>query len=191
MSDAAATAGRSVRLLGIAGSLRKESFSAAVARTLAAQQKMPVSMSVYDLSDIPLYNEDLDGAEPPEPVRAFKEAIADADGLIVVTPEYNYGIPGVLKNALDWASRPGFQSVLKDKPSLPMSSSPAFTGGVRALTQLKGVLLATLSDIVPGPEVVLGEIHGKIADGRLTDAANLKFAQKQIDRLVARIEAQR
>ncbi len=181
----------SVRLLAIAGSLRAESFSAAVARTLAANQKPPVAMTVYDLSDVPLYNQDLDGGDAPAPVRAFKDAIAEADGLVIVTPEYNYGIPGVLKNALDWASRPGFQSVLKDKPALPISNSPAFTGGVRALTQLKGVLLATLSHIVPGPEVVLGGIQSKITDGRLTDEDNLKFAQKQIDRLVAWIEAQR
>lgn len=181
----------SIRLLAIAGSLRKASFSAAVARTLAEAQKPPVAMTVYDLADVPLYDQDRDGDDPPRPVRAFKDAIAAADGLVIVTPEYNYGLPGVLKNALDWASRPGFESVLKDKPVLPISNSPAFTGGVRALTQLKSVLLATLSSIVPGPEVVLGNIQRKITDGRLTDADNLKFAQKQIDALVARIEARR
>ena len=179
----------SIHLLAIAGSLRRESYSAAVARTLAEAQKPPVAMTVYDLAAIPLYNQDLDGDELPVPVRAFKDAIARADGLVIVTPEYNYGLPGVLKNAIDWASRPGFESVLKHKPVLPISNSPAFTGGARALTQLKSVLLATLSHVVPGPEVVLGGVQRKITDGRLADADNLAFAQKQIDALVAGIQA--
>src|SRR5690606_503754 len=180
-----------VTLLGFAGSLRREAFSRTVAHSLAGRQKAPVKMSVYDIGEIPLYNQDLDGENPPAPVKAFKDAIAAADGLVIVTPEYNYGVSGVLKNALDWVSRPAFNSVLKGKPVLPVACSPASTGGVRAIGQLKLLLLATLSRVVPGPEVVIAEVHNKIRDGRFTDEKNLEFAQGQIDVLVKMVQEAR
>ncbi|MGH6947993.1 MAG: NADPH-dependent FMN reductase [Kiloniellales bacterium] len=180
-----------VRLLGFAGSLRREAFSKAVVRGIAERQKAPVTMTVFDLGEVPLYNQDLDGENQPPPVEAFKAAIAEADGLVIVTPEYNYGIPGVMKNALDWASRPGFDSVLKDKPVLPVSSSPGLLGGVRALAQLKGTLLATLSRVILGPEVVIGQVKGKVEGGRLVDETSLGFAQAQVDALVAAIRSNR
>lgn len=176
-----------IRLLGFAGSLRREAFSKAVVRGLAERQKPPVTMTVFDLGAVPLYNQDLDGENSPPPVRAFKAAIAEADGLVIVTPEYNYGIPGVMKNALDWASRPGFKSVLKDKPVLPISCSPGLLGGVRALGHLKGTLLATLSKVILGPEVVIAQVKDKIKDDRLTDEMSLAFAQAQIDVLIAAV----
>jgi len=178
-----------VHLLGIAGSLRSGAYSKTLIATLAAAQRAPITMSVHDLGAVPLYNEDLDGDRAPDAVREFKQAIDTADGLVIVTPEYNYGLPGVLKNALDWASRPGFSSVLKDKPVLPISTSPAYTGGVRALADLKLLLLATLSRVVAGPEVVITGVNAKIEDGRFIDTDNLEFAQKQIDRLIAMARA--
>lgn len=178
---------QSVHLLGFAGSLRREAFSKAVVWGLAERQKPPVTMTVFDLGAVPLYNQDLDGENTPPPVKAFKAAIAEADGLVIVTPEYNYGIPGVMKNALDWASRPGFNSVLKGKPVLPISSSPGMLGGVRALTHLKGTLLATLSKVILGPEVIIAQVKDKVRDGRLVDEAALGFAQAQINTLVAAI----
>lgn len=180
-----------VTLLGFAGSLRRESFSKILVHSLAAQQKAPVKMSVYDIGEIPLYNQDLDGENPPAPVKAFKDAIAAADGLVIVTPEYNYGIAGVTKNAIDWASRPAFNSVLKGKPVLPVSCSPAYTGGARALAQLKYLMMSTLSECVAGPEVVIAQVKDKIKDGRFVDQANLEFAQGQIDALVNLILAKR
>jgi chromate reductase len=166
-------------------------LSRILVHSLAARQKAPVKMSVYDIGEVPLYNQDLDGDNPPAPVKAFKDAIAAADGLVIVTPEYNYGIPGVLKNAIDWASRPAFNSVLKGKPVLPVSCSPAYTGAARALGQLKLLLLATLSDVVPGPEVVIAEVHNKIRDGRFLDESNLEFAQGQIDALIRMVHEKR
>jgi chromate reductase len=134
------------------------------------------NVEVFGLTGIPLYDQDEDGEHAPKTVRALKAKIANSDGLLIVTPEYNYGIPGVLKNALDWASRPAYGSVLKDKPVSIMSVSPAFTGGVRALGQLRETLAATLSRVVAGPDVVIAGAADKISDGRLIDDAALRFA---------------
>jgi chromate reductase len=163
-------------LLGLSGSLRADSFSTGILSTLKERLATSVDLTFHGLADVPLYNQDLDGADPPTEVAALRDAIAAADGLVIVTPEFNYGIPGVLKNALDWASRPYGKSSLIGKPVITMSASPAFTGGVRALAQLHETLLATQSVIVPRPQTVIGEVHKKFADGRLIDQASLDFA---------------
>lgn len=163
-------------LLGLSGSLRADSYSTGILTTL--QEKVPgdVELSIHGLAGVPLYNQDLDGVTPPDEVLALRRAIAAADGLVIVTPEYNYGMPGVLKNALDWASRPYGASALVGKPVITMSTSPAFTGGVRAQAQLHETLLATQSVILPRPQTVIGEVHSKFEDGRLVDRAALGFA---------------
>jgi chromate reductase, NAD(P)H dehydrogenase (quinone) len=167
---------RQVRILGLSGSLRRHSYSTAVLKTLAEVLAPSASVEIFSLAGIPLYDQDKDGEHAPESVRTFKAKIAKSDGILIVTPEYNYGIPGVLKNALDWASRPAYGSVLKDKPVSIMSVSPAFTGGVRALGQLRETLAATLSPVVAGPDVVIAGAADKIGDGRLIDDAALRFA---------------
>jgi chromate reductase len=165
-----------LQILGLSGSLRRHSHSTAVLRTLAEVMAPTAAVEVFSLAGIPLYDQDKDGEHAPEAVRALKSKIAQCDGLIIVTPEYNYGIPGVLKNALDWASRPAYGSVLKDKPVSIMSVSPAFTGGVRALSQLRETLAATMSRVVVGPDVVIAGVANKVNDGRLIDDDALRFA---------------
>jgi chromate reductase len=118
-------------------------------------------------------------------VRAFRRAIAASDGIVISTPEYNHGMPGPLKNALDWASRPHGQSVLVGKPTLIISSSPAFTGGVRVQSQLNETLLSVQAAVVPGPQVVIGGVADKVSDGRLVDQPSLTFALAAIDRLTS------
>ena len=127
----------SPRLLGISGSLRQASNSTAVLRAMAPLLEDRASLEVSLLHDVPPYNADLDGEAMPEPVRRLKQAVAAADGLVVCSPEYNYGMSGVLKNAIDWASRPGFKSPLKGKPVLVMTSSPGAVGGARAHCQIR------------------------------------------------------
>src|SRR5438094_797050 len=105
-----------VRILGISGSLRRGSYATSTLRGLQQAVRAQADVEIHPLDAIPLYNADLDGEHKPHPVVALKAAIRDCAGMVLVSPEYNYGIPGVLKNALDWASRPGYQSVLKDKP---------------------------------------------------------------------------
>jgi chromate reductase len=172
----AATSHPPLQILGLSGSLRRHSHSTAVLRTLAEVMAPTAEVKVFSLADIPLYDQDKDGEHGPEAVRALKAKIAQCDGLIIVTPEYNYGIPGVLKNALDWASRPAYGSVLKDKPVSIMSVSPAFTGGVRALSQLRETLAATMSRVVGGPDVVIAGVANKVSEGRLIDDGALRFA---------------
>lgn len=178
-------------LLGLSGSLRADSYSTGILRTLAAEAGQDVEILIHSLADVPLYNQDLDGAEPPAAVSALRSAIANADGLVIVTPEFNYGVPGVLKNALDWASRPYGAASLNGKPVITMSASPAFTGGVRALAPLHETLLATQSLILPRPQTVIGEVHKKFEDGRLVDQAALQFAWQAIADLLNLVQHNR
>lgn len=176
-----------IRLLGLSGSLRRHSYCTAVLRTLAETLPPAAEVELFGLAGIPLYDQDKDGEHAPEAVRALKAKIAASDGLIIVTPEYNYGIPGVLKNALDWASRPAYGSVLKGKPVAIASTSLAFTGGVRALAQLRETLAATLSRVVVGPDVVIAAVGEKINDGRLIDDGALRFTLDAVGALLDEI----
>src|SRR5262245_61532751 len=173
---------RRMRLLGLPGSLRKASYSRAVLRGLKVELGAATEFEIRDLR-LPLYNEDENGADAPEIVRQFRRAIDQSDGIVIATPEYNHGIPGVLKNALDLASRPLGRSVLIEKPVLVMSVSPAFTGGVRAQAQIHETLLAIPARIVTGPQIVIGNVAE--LQGRLVDQPNLRFALSAIDRLAA------
>lgn len=182
---------RTTRLIGISGSLRSGSFSTAVLETLAADTPSGTELTLHSLADVPLYNQDDDTDTPPAAIEALRKAIAGADGLVIVTPEFNYGVPGVLKNALDWASRPYGAASLFGKPVVTISVSPAFTGGVRAQAQLNETLLSTQSRLLVRPQVVIGEVHSKVEDGRLTDHASLGFAKAAIADLVQAIMAAR
>ncbi|MER9063919.1 NAD(P)H-dependent oxidoreductase [Mesorhizobium sp. M0435] len=172
------------RLLGLPGSLRLGSYSLAVLRGLQPALGPAVDLQIGDLR-LPLYDEDQDGPSTPETVQAFRQAVAESDGVVIATPEYNHGIPGVVKNALDWASRPLGRSALTGKAVLVISVSPGFTGGVRAQAQANETLLAIQSRPVLGPQVVIGNVADKIWDGRLVDEPSLRFALAAIDRLIA------
>ena len=170
--------------LGFPGSLRRASFSRA---TLIGLRGILPDEAVLEICDLqlPLYNEDDDRSDAPDQVIRFRTAIASSDGVVIVTPEYNHGIPGVLKNALDWTSRPFGKSVLKNKPVLAISISPAFTGGVRAHAQLNETLLSIPAFVLGGPQVVIGNIGSKVRDGVLVDQASLSFASAALHRIIA------
>jgi chromate reductase len=172
-----------LRIVGISGSLRRASFSTSLLKVLAERSAPSIDIQVVTLEDIPLYNEDLDrDPEIPE-VAAFKKLIAESDGVLIATPEYNHGVPGVLKNALDWASRPVFESCFKNKPVSIISSSKAFTGGVRAQYQLRETLISMQAHLVMGPEVVVGGVHAKLAQDVYQDQNSLTFMLRSLDRL--------
>src|SRR5688572_10391336 len=176
-----------VRLLGISGSIRDQSHCTAVLRSLQESLAGKADLTLFPLNDIPPYDPDLDSENTPQSAADMRQAIMESDGLIVISPEYNYGMSGVLKNALDWASRPAMRSPVKGKPILLMTASPAFTGGVRAQHQLRETLAATLARVVARPQVVIAGVHEKVRDGRLVDEAVLRFALEAVDDLLAEI----
>ena len=151
---------RAIRILAISGSLRRASFCTGLIQQLAVQTPF-MQIILHDISDIPLYNEDLERDSKPAGVIRLSRAVAGSDGVLIVTPEYNHGMPGVLKNALDWVSQPFQQSAFVHKPVSLISTSLAFTGGVRAQYQLRETLHSMLAIVVPGPEVVVGGVHRK------------------------------
>lgn len=160
-------------ILCLAGSLRAAASSKAVVETICEKLGGEADFRRFDIGALPHYNADL---EPlPEVVVALKQAVADADGLVIVTPEYNYSVPGVLKNAIDWASRPGYASVLKDKPVFIASVSGGALGGVRAQAHLKNVLGGVLARTFVWQEVVVTFANTKVKDGRLADEATETF----------------
>jgi chromate reductase len=176
-----------MRVLGIAGSLRRGSYNRSLLE--AARQLAPDSMTIerFDLDAIPLYNADLDadGVRPAE-VERLKKAVADADAVLIVSPEYNHSVPGVLQNAIDWASRPGMKSPLAGKPAGIMGASGGAIGSARGQQQLKLVLLSTLSLVLPHPGVVVGLAKEKFdASGSLTDQPTRQFVATYLKDLEA------
>lgn len=179
---------KSFTVLGIAGSLRRESYNRALLG--AAQRLAPPGVTVerYErLGEIPTYNEDVRvGQGEPEPVRDLKARMAGADALLIATPEYNYGIPGVLKNAIDWASRPPDTSPLRHKAVAIMGASTGLFGTVRAQLQLRHVFVFTESYVLGKPEVLVTRAADKFdGAGELTDAATGDQLAKQLAALVA------
>jgi chromate reductase len=172
------------QLLGISGSLRKGSYVTAILRALAAAAEPDASLTVFTLNEIPPYDQDADTASPPAGVAALRAAIRNADGIVIGSPEYNAGMSGVLKNALDWASRPYGKSTLTGKPVLTFTASPASTGGARAQAQLNESLTAIAAQLVLRPQAVIGAVHEKMSEGRFTDSKALAFLKAGLSDLV-------
>lgn len=167
-----------LRVVGIAGSLRAASFNRALLRT--AQELAPAGLriEVAEVDDLPLFNADLeaDGAPAPAPVARLRAAVRAADGLLLVTPEYNHGVPGVLKNAIDWLSQPLRGNVLEGRPTAIMGASTGLAGTARAQTQLRQSFVLTDTPVMLQPEVLIGRAHERFdSSGRLTDEVTRQF----------------
>lgn len=134
-----------------------------------SRRDLSTNLSVKTLENVPLYNEDLDTDPALAPIAKLRNEIRVSDGIVIATPEYNHGIPGVLKNALDWASRPWFASCFAGKPVLIVTSSPGATGGVRAQYQLRETLVSMVVRVVPSREIVLGSVENRLRDGRFAE----------------------
>jgi chromate reductase, NAD(P)H dehydrogenase (quinone) len=159
-----------VTFLGIAGSLRRRSYNRGLIRAAVELAPSGITVVPYDLADVPLYNGDVEAEGDPEPVARFKRAIAAADGLLIATPEYNHCIPGVLKNAIDWASRPARQSVLSGRPVAVMGASTGRGATARAQAHLRDGLAYTNGFVLPLPEVLVGQAAERFDDEiNLTD----------------------
>ncbi len=160
-----------MQILGISGSLRKDAYNTALLEAAATMLPPECRLSLAPIDQIPLYNQDLDGPDKPAPVKRFIDSIASSDGLLFATPEYNHSIPGVLKNAIDWASRPAYKSAMAGKPSGILSASISMVGGARVQAHMKQVLASTLCPVYPAPDFLLPAAREKCSrDGRLTDS---------------------
>jgi chromate reductase len=156
--------------LGIAGSLRHGSYNRGLIRAAAEVAPAGITVVGFELKDIPLFNADVEADGEPESVTALKEAIAAADALVIATPEYNHCVSGVLKNAIDWASRPARDSVLSGKPVAVMGATPGRGGTARAQAQLRDGLTYTNGLVLPLPEVLVARAREKFDDnGNLID----------------------
>ncbi|MGD0709401.1 MAG: NADPH-dependent FMN reductase [Anaerolineaceae bacterium] len=158
-----------MKVLGISGSLRKGSYNTALLHEAKKLLPEGMELEIYDLSSLPLYNFDLDNENPPEAVKQLRDHIRSADALLIATPEYNYSIPGVLKNALDWASRPAKSSALNGKP-LAMMGAGGLMGTSRAQYHLRQVAVFTNMFPINKPEIFVTYASQKFdANGNLTD----------------------
>ena len=159
-----------MHFLGFAGSLRRASYNRGLIRAAAELAPTGIVVDVFELAEIPLYNQDVEDAGEPASVVAFKAAIARADALLVATPEYNHGIPGVLKNAIDWASRPRVTSPLRDRSVAVTGASPGTGSTARAQAQLRDAFVFTGACVMPLPELLIGgaghlfDHHGDLTD---------------------------
>src|SRR5438445_3262700 len=176
-----------VRLIGMSGSLRAGSYSNAVLETLGEKFAGRADLEIYDLRPIPLYDQDFEGEKRPEPVKRLLSSIAESDGLVLCAPEFNHSIPGVLKNALDWASRPAFTSVMAYKPVAIMATSRGALGGARWLDHIHVARDSMLARVVLAREVIITCSADKIRDGRLVDETSLGFACAAVEALLREI----
>jgi chromate reductase, NAD(P)H dehydrogenase (quinone) len=169
-------------VLGLCGSLRRGSHNRRLLAAAAAELPRGVSLEVLEgLADIPPYNQDDEDGATPEAVEALRDAITAADAVLIATPEYNASVPGQLKNALDWASRPFPDNALRDKPVAVVGASTGLFGAVWAQADLRKVLKAIGAHVVEG-ELPVGRAHDAFADDGGLDDPNLRSA------LAARVE---
>jgi chromate reductase, NAD(P)H dehydrogenase (quinone) len=157
----------SIKIVGIPGSLRKHSFNRALIQAASEVAPEGVTVSMFLLHDVPLYDADVEAVGDPEPVAEFKAAIRNADGILFSTPQYNGSVSGVLKNAIDWASRPAFESVLVGKPAAILGATSGRSATERARTDLVRLLGTTRSDVMTTPTIGVSNSSEHIDEGML------------------------
>ena len=177
---------RPLTIVGIAGSLRRGSYNRGLIQAAIELAPAGVKLVAHGLGDLPLYNADVEASGDPRPVARLKRAIASADALLIATPEYNHCVPGVLKNAIDWASRPARGSVLTGKPVAIMGASTGGGGTARAQAHLRDGLAYTNGLVLPLPEVLVSSAAAKFdAENTLTDEETREEVRDLLKALVA------
>lgn len=170
-------------ILGFAGSLRKGSYNKAILRAALELVPEDVELEIFDLEGIPPYNQDLD-LQPPAKIRDFKAKIKAADAILVATPEYNYSMPGVLKNAIDWASRPYEDNAFDGKPVAVMGASIGMIGSARAQYHFRQSCIFLNAHPMNGPEVMVPYARDRIKDGKVTDQMTRDLIRRLVEGLV-------
>jgi len=177
--------GKVLKILGFAGSLRKDSYNKSL--LMAALELVPedIELEIFDLEGIPPFNQDLEN-QPIEKVKEFKTRIRAVDAILIATPEYNYSIPGVLKNAIDCASRPYGDNAFEHKPVAIMGASPGMIGTARAQYHLRQCFVNLSCFTLNQPEVMVSFAHEKIdKGGKVTDQNTRELIRKLLENLVA------
>lgn len=173
-----------LKILGFAGSLRAGSYNKSLLRAAGEMLPNDAILEIFDLADIPPFNQDIEMDMPPK-VKEFKSKIREVDAILIATPEYNYSVPGVLKNAIDWASRPYGDNSFDGKPVALMSASPGMLGGVRAQYHLRQSFVYLNMYPVNGPDVIVNFAQQKFdANGKLVDDNSKTFLGQLLQNLV-------
>ncbi len=173
-----------LHFLGISGSLRKGSYNTMLLKVALALVPEGITTETGDISDLPLYNTDLELAAYPASAMRLKEQIRRADALVIATPEYNYSMPGVLKNAIDWVSRPPKDSPFFNKSFAILSASTGVLGGVRAQYHLRQSSVFLNMHPLNRPEVIVAKAQDKFdSEGNFTDEAGKDLIKKQMQAL--------
>jgi len=180
-----------MNVIALVGSLRKESYNMQLAKTIQERYRDRFTLEIADLGSLPHYDQDAE-LEPGEEVLKFKRSVKEADAVLIVTPEYNWSVPGVLKNAIDWLSR--VDKVMIGKPVMVAGVSAGLMGTIRAQLHLRDILASAgvQAKLLPpgaGNEILINQAANKFADGRLTDEATLQFLDQVIERFVAFVRA--
>jgi chromate reductase, NAD(P)H dehydrogenase (quinone) len=176
-----------VNIVAIVGSLRKESYNMQLAKTMQERYKGKLNIQIADIGSLPHFDQDEEN-NPPQSVKEFKEAIANANGVMIITPEYNWSVPGVLKNALDWASR--VDKVFIGKPVMPLGATMGMLGTIRAQMHLREILVSPgiQAKILPpgGNEVLIGLANQKfnVERHQLVDEGTLNFLDSKVEAFV-------
>ncbi|MGN7384263.1 NADPH-dependent FMN reductase [Paenibacillus sp. SAFN-117] len=173
-----------MKIVAIVGSIRKESYNRKLAEYVQKRYQAKMDIEVLNIKDLPMFSEDIEN-DPPSEVKQFRGKVAEADAVLWVTPEYNYSISGVLKNAIDWLSRG--DKVLIGKPSWIMGASMGALGTARAQGHLRDILFSpgVSSPLLPGNEVYVGAVHEKIdAAGNLPHEPTVKFLDTVVDNFI-------
>jgi chromate reductase len=180
------------RIVALSGSLRKRSYNRALIR--AAQELAPAGMIIQliEIGRLPFYNADVEAKGDPPAVAAFKSALSGADGILIATPEYNDGLPGVLTNALDWGSRLPGRAPLLGRPIAVMGASPSQIGTARAQLHLRQILNHVQARVLPPPELLVAKAHERFdQELRLTDEGTRKVLGNLLIRFSRWIERER
>ena len=176
--------GEPVKILGFVGSLRKGSYNKALMRAALELLPKDATIEVFDLEGIPPFNQDFE-KQPPQIVKEFKAKIRKADALLIATPEYNFSMPGVLKNAIDWASRPSGDNAFEGKPVAVMSASTGRLGGARAQYHLRQSFVFLNMYPINRPEVMMPSARERVDEqGNVTDETTRQLIQQLLEALV-------
>ena len=180
---------RPPRIAGISGSLRRGSYNTATLRELMELSRDRLEIDVITLHSIELFDEDVEAKGWPPNVRKLRDRVAPADAIIFATPEYNYSIPGVLKNAIDWLSRPERESPIFRKPAAIIGASPSMIGTARAQAHLRQVAYYNGMPLLPTVEILIARAGDKFdSDGRLQDAKTRDFLTRLVEEFAGWVE---